>query len=160
MPEGVSPSKTGPSGLRAGVEILRRYLVEELPKPLDLAVVVGRCIVGHRNPGLIENRVGPEDRDLHAHGKRDRIGRPRRDLHAVAEVEGGEEDAVLQVVDGDLGKLGAERAQGVAHEVMRERASGDDALLGKSDSGRFYRSDPDRQIALAANLTKKDDRLL
>ena len=78
----------------------------------------------------------------------------------VAEHQGGEEDAVADLGDLDLGQLVAGRGQQVLHQVVGQRARRDDALLGEGDRGRLDGADPDRQVALPRRLAQQHERLV
>ena len=80
---------------------------------------------------------------------------PRADFATVVEDEFGVEDVVAHLGDPDGAQLRAERGEHVAHQVVGQRARGDDALLCERDRGRLNGTDPDREVTLALDLAKQ-----
>ena len=117
---------------------------------------------GIGDAGLVEHGLGAEDRRPGAQRQRDRVGRAGADTSTPSSKTSiGEEDAVVELGDADLGELVARGAP----TTSRSRSwvsgrGGHDALLGEGDRGGLDGADPDRQVALTVDLAQQHDRLV
>jgi hypothetical protein len=143
-------------GPRAGAEVLRRDLVEELAELLDLVLL----LVGDLDPHLVEQVVGAVDRGTGPDGERHRIRRAGADHALIAEDQLGDVDAVAHLGDVDGLEGGAQSADDVLEQVVGHRPRRADALLLERDRGGLDRADPDRQVPLALALLEQQDRLV
>src|SRR5580700_5770331 len=141
---------------RGPAEVLRADRVEELAELLDLVFL----LVRDRDPGLVQDFLGGEDRGAGPQCERDRVRGPGADLLAVGEDEVREEDPVPQRGDVHRGELYPQRLQHIAEEVVGERPGGDHALLGERDGGSLHWPDPDRQVPVPLGLLEQDDGLV
>src|SRR6202050_1892633 len=142
------------SGSRA--EVFRSDVVEELADILHFIFL----LVRYRDAGLVEYVVVGEDGGPGAERQGNRVRGPGADRGAVREDEVSEEDPVSQGRDVDLPQLDLQRGQDVPHQVMSERTSRNHALLSERDGRCLHRSDPDREVTLAAGLFQQHDGLV
>ena len=100
-------------------------------------------------PASAEDLLGAADRRTDPQRQRDRVARPGRHPHPVADQQIGVEDVLLQL--GDLHRLQRrlQRRQDVPQQIMGQRPGRLDTLLLVGDRGRLHRADPDRQVAVA-----------
>src|SRR6187402_2693589 len=79
------------------VEVLRRYVVEELAELLDLVLL----LVGYDDPGVVEQVLGAHDLRTGAQREGDRVGGARADLDTGGQDQRRVEDVVAHLGDPD-----------------------------------------------------------
>src|SRR5579872_2002489 len=154
----VAPAARPRPRTRSGrpAEVLGSDRVEELTELLYLVLL----LVRYRDPGLLEDLVGREDRGTGAQRQGDRVRWPRADLLAVREDQIREERAVAQGSDVHRAQLHVECLEDVAHQVMGQRPHWHQALLRIGDRRRLHRADPNRQVPFPLRLFEQDDGLV
>src|ERR1700733_2980729 len=107
--------RAGP-GTRSGrpAEVLGSDRVEELTELLSLLLL----LVRYRDPGLLEDLVGREDRGARPQRQGDRVRWPRADLLAVREDQIREERAVAQGGDVHRAQLHVQCLEDVPPQAM------------------------------------------
>src|SRR3984885_3864697 len=152
----IPPAKVVITVLRSGglAEVLGRDLVEELPKLLDLVLL----LVGDGDASLVEDLVGREDRGTGPQCQGDRVRGPGAGLGAVGEDEVRVEDPVAQGGDVDRAELHVQDFEHVLEQVVGQRPQRHHALLSEGDRGRLHRPDPDGQVPVTLLFFQQDDR--
>jgi hypothetical protein len=142
---------------------------------LALLLGLGRAVLGCRlggdsllvlveeDAGLVEDMGLDEDRHIGAYSQSDRIAGARIDLEGapvVLEDDPGKEGAILNIADQDMAHLAVKLGDQRLQEIVGHRALGLVALDGHGDRVGLEGPDPDRQIALAIDLTEHNHAML